>query len=396
MKSTIPPVPDRDSGARSESGDVQEASDVFPQEKREVRRPSFWGSAPANLTPSVSECETQGDPEPSSKLLRMQWLYRIAEEQRICYGAATFHTLTFRREPSARAGLKLATRWIQRVKEAHRKALLPATEAVLRELEEQRSLDPLAAAAYNRFFHLTNWRFAYLLVQEHGSDNGRLHYHALTFHPYPVTYRAWHLPIMRWPLGHHQHKLVSGGDRTRAAVYIAKYLLKEGNPVCNSHFGLTSVTTLLSNSSFRTLAIAHSLTALKLLRRLSLSRFYPTSKLISYLASRDKSWITLPPPRFRHRPQSSTTGVKSSDEADESTVRFYPSAVPPGVTALVRATARDLREVDSPYARETIAKRYPGLRTFGRTFEVAEDPEAFVWRATVKHPDCARRRTKKL
>lgn len=294
---------------------------------------------------------------------------------------ATMHTLTFAHDPGRHLATMALDEWLKRLI-AHNNDLINARLKLDPESETALQL-PLASVMH----------CSYLAALERGKL-GRLHWHVVTIQPWYLQYREWKRNMLRWRHGHHHHKLV---DDPNAGFYVAKYVTKEGEYRCNSNLGLTITLTALCSCSFRALASVSPILALKLLRRLSLTRSWPGSPDLPYLISSDKHSTIFKRARARLSLTTTMIGGNAFGTAP-SNVGKGCETLRGGAMALVRQAVREFR---SP----AFGKVYPefpdvcvGLRSFGKVSPRSSGLEAYartaVWKTSVRYPERAAARSK--
>lgn len=397
MKNSITPTAKLSpSQFSSEARKIGERSTAGTRSGTETRRPHDVGGSARSSAHGLSFpiLVKQGDPTPnqfpsgltrSEKMQRWQWIYRLHEELRCDPGQSVwFHTFTFRVEPDLDEARRAVQLWIKRARKWHTNVQRPAVEELCQ-----------ANVHTQKVMHREFPTFRYLVAMERGSL-GRLHAHVITISPWRVRWRDWDSGLLLWTEGFKKHNLVKPQDGFRGAVaYICKYITKDtGRILCNSKFGSTTLTMLCGSSSFKALLLANMTMAQSLLRRLSLSRNYPTSKWISSWISRDSS-LTVSRPRqsvpLRPIKMLGETGFGKAENEPR-----YDSRSPEYRAAcrgLVRGVIAELRQDSAGPMGRAIKIKLPGLASFGRPKKLVQGTDTALWFAAVAHPLCARRRS---
>ncbi len=224
---------------------------------------------------------------------RFEWQYRVAMAFKELPGhQCAWVTLTYAVEPptweAARKNMKM---WLRRVQDYKTRVLLPALEGAGESLDDS--------------------KIHYIIVEEEGAENGRKHFHALVWLPAPLPIKQWEDKLIKWQHGFQKVKRVKPDDTVGLAIYVAKYATKaQGRIKCSYNFGLTTAIILLSTSSFRKLALVNIQIAQKLLRRVSLTPNYLTSRKMTYLISRLSSSTTSH--KLQPRKNQRVTGLLTS------------------------------------------------------------------------------------
>lgn len=247
----------------------------------------FRDEGPETISPTASAQMWRHKARP------WEWQYRIisnlAFHPRHCH---TYMTLTFDGdEPCSKKARKMLRKQLDKWSYHFRKRIPRRVDRLLSrelhmlldsELEFVKRTHPLPKGN----------QFTYLVVEERGSKNGRIHFHLLLSTAIYMRWRDWKAPGIRWPHGFMHHKLVTtdGDPGHGLATYISKYITKSQGvrPLCSYNYGLERETTLLSSSNFQALAVCYPRMAQRLLRRLSLTPNYPTCQTLNYLLSRQK------------------------------------------------------------------------------------------------------------
>lgn len=292
-------------------------------------------------------------------------------------------TLTYAQEPptwdSARRHI---TQWLRSVKDYHRRVLLPARTP----------------------HDNPNHKPAYIIVEEEGALHGRKHFHVLFLSAYPLPIKQWEEPLLKWKHGFQKVKRIDLNQTIGLAVYIAKYANKsQGKTKCSSHFGLTTITTLLSLSRFHLLFQVNPTLAQKLIRRLCLTPNYPTFRTMTYLASRQTFSASSIPhsPSLHKRTGTMITDLNASKDlnASPSPDNLARTRISQLATPMVRKALHQITACASTDLSRSLIQCLPGLSSFGRpklaTFSTCMEPEnnTLIWLTKTHYRHCARNRS---
>ncbi len=323
---------------------------------------------------------------------RFEWQWRTA----LAFKEHPMHhvywiTYTYAYEPNLwRVARKDIGRQIDRLRNYNRRVLIPEHEQYARDT----SGDPR---------NNSDEKMHYIIVEEEGSDHGRKHFHALVFMPYKIPLDLFNRKHLKWPHGFQLVKPLRTREAMGLAIYIAKYATKsQGRVKCSSNFGLTTITTLLSLSAFNRLMTLDLPMGQKLLRRLSLTPNYPTSRKIMSLISQVKSSTTLVPvPTLRNPPTMIGKQISGTlaDNGSDSTPLSQATALGREVRFTLVKTA--IAEIRTAIARKILpALSLPGIRTVGcpyprsRSLRLEPDHNTAIWLAKSAYPRAKRARAR--
>lgn len=305
---------------------------------------------------TVREGAPSNTPRKISELLEIHSFARIFEFQyrtAMAFRENPDHhchwiTLTYRNPEPATwlAARRHIKQWLRITKDYHRRVLLPA---------QTNRTNP-------------NEKPVYIIVEEEGELHGRKHFHVLWWSAYP--HMQFHNHITKWKHGYQTIEALKTGDNRNLAIYIAKYANKSNGRIkCSYKFGLTTLISLLSLSHFHRLAMVNLVMAQKLLRRLSLTPNYPTSRTINYLISRQTLSITSPlmenPP---HLPQVIGLPMNSFPPANNASPspQYMASTVRNTVSkTLVKNAVREIRAAANGDLESPLHQTLPGTALFG-------------------------------
>ncbi len=293
-------------------------------------------------------------------------------------------TLTYATEPDswseARADI---ARWTAGVQRYHKRVLYPAAEL---------------GNDYSKSH--------YIIVEEEGSLHGRKHFHCLWFSPraYGMRVPNWKEPIVKWPHGFQCVKRVTSSSTTmHLAIYIAKYCAKShGRVKCSSHFGLTTVTKLLSTSSWGALNLMAPHLCQKFVRRVSLTPNYPTSRQMKSCALLPTSSITSAQRRRPPKAHLRAIGLRKngfrsvSSDASPTCHDLAGSYISASRFSLIKTAYREA--VTLAEIHPEIASALSGLPLFGKwavlssKARLAKTNPTSVWFTKSAHPRGARNR----
>lgn len=345
--------------------------------------------------PAIISVLHPGDPSPYKPHFNAyDWKFSVhaeaLENQRL---HCTYFTYTFAKEPTAKEARRLGQAWIRGVKKYDQKknALIAndlANEptklgSVPRAVAQRRALSRIrrvlpgtqgpcqtkTAQAIEDIYCKHYGKMRFFLVAERGEKTNRLHLHGLVWTPSHYMWDEWEQSkALRWKHGFWEHKLVTDTPH-KVANYVAKYCAKSpiGKPICNSRFGSTTITALLSISQFKTMAIASLPMVQRLLQRLYLTSNYPTSKRLNYLALSDNALTTSRPGPLILRPETSL-GARCLEEmscSDVVEVFKNTEAYRRNVRRLAREAVATCKNIIAARPTIGLADALTGIYTFG-------------------------------
>lgn len=251
----------------------------------------------------------------------------------------------------------------------------------------------------------------YLVVEEEGSINGRKHFHCLVWTPryahteFRNNKAFWMQKAVKWPHGFIDVKRLDDRDTQGLAIYIAKYANKSntGRTRCNSHFGLTTTTTLLTLSSFRLLTLSNPRLAQNLLRRLCLTPNYLSFPKLTSLISQHKLSTTSASRKALQKMQmiGKKTGLRQLQDMKVNALTSSVTArAHPFGPASFKVILSEIYAHFAGHVPGTTDRLLPGLQGFGSPFPLSRSPRLAtdkatrVWFVRFNHPKCLRNRTR--